>query len=144
MKKILFTALIGFGFSTINAQEATKEKSPFTFSGYLETYYSYDFGNPENHLRPAFVYNHNKHNELNLNLGLIKANYVKNNVRGNFAIMAGTYSEYNLAAEQDLLKNVFEANAGVKISAKHNLWIDAGIMPSHIGFESAIGKTAPI
>lgn len=140
MKKILITALIAFGFTTIYAQEATKEKSPFTFSGYLETYYSYDFGNPENHLRPAFVYSHNKHNELNLNLGLIKASYVKNNVRGNFAIMAGTYSQYNLAAEQDLLKNVYEANIGVKISAKHNLWIDAGIMPSHIGFESAIGK----
>ena len=54
--------------------------------------------------------------------------------------MAGTYPEYNLAAEQDLLKNVFEANVGVKISKSSNLWVDAGIMPSHIGFESAIGK----
>jgi len=35
---------------------------------------------------------------------------------------------------------VFEANAGVKLSSKKNLWLDAGIMPSHIGFESAIGK----
>ena len=112
----------------------------FTFSGYLETYYSFDLGNPDNHLRPSFVYSHNKHNELNLNLGLIKANYIKDNVRGNFAIMAGTYPEYNLAAEQDLLKNVFEANVGVKISKSTNLWVDAGIMPSHIGFESAIGK----
>jgi hypothetical protein len=38
------------------------------------------------------------------------------------------------------MKHVFEANVGVKISSKHNLWVDAGIMPSHIGFESAIGK----
>jgi hypothetical protein len=35
-------------------------------------------------------------------------------------------------------ENVYEAN-GVKISSKHNLWIDVN-MPSHIGFESAIGK----
>lgn len=140
MKKLIITALIIFGCAISNAQETTKAKSPFTFSGYLETYYSYDFGNPNNHLRPSFFYSHNKHNELNLNLGYLKANYAKDNVRGNFALMAGTYPEYNLAAEQDLLKNVFEANVGVKISSKHNLWVDAGIMPSHIGFESAIGK----
>ena len=138
MKKYIITALLVFGFATINAQE--KEKSPFTFSGYLETYYSYDFGNPDNHLRPEFVYSHNKHNEVNLNLALVKANYVQDNVRANLALMAGTYPEYNLAGEQDLLKNVFEANVGVKISKSSNLWVDGGIMPSHIGFESAIGK----
>ena len=38
------------------------------------------------------------------------------------------------------MKNIFEANVGVKLSKKSNLWLDAGIMPSHIGFESAIGK----
>lgn len=140
MKKIVFTALVALGISTVNAQEVAKEKSPLTFSGYIETYYSYDFGNPDNHLRPGFVYSHNKHNELNLNLGFAKVNYAKDIVRGNLALMAGTYAQYNLAAEQDLMKNIFEANVGVKVSSKHNLWIDAGIMPSHIGFESAIGK----
>lgn len=140
MKKIIVTALFALGFTTINAQEIEKEKSPITFSVYIETYYSYDFGNPDNHTRPGFIYSHNKHNEVNLNLGFAKINYATDNIRGNFALMAGTYAEYNLAAEQDLLKNVFEANVGVKILSKHNLWIDAGIMPSHIGFESASGK----
>jgi hypothetical protein len=138
MKKIIVTALIAFGYTTINAQE--ESKSPFTFSGYVETYYSYDFGKPDNHVRPGFFYSHNKHNELNLNLGLVKVNYSRENVRGNLALMAGTYAQYNLASEPDLLKNVYEANVGVKISKKHNIWVDAGIMPSHIGFESAIGK----
>ena len=138
MKKIILTALIAIGYTTVNAQE--EAKSPFTFSGYIDTYYSYDFGSPENHTRPGFIYNYNKHNEVNLNLGLGKVNYAKDNVRANLAIMAGTYAEYNLAAEQGLLKNVYEANVGVKISKEHNLWIDAGVMPSHIGFESAIGK----
>ena len=140
MKKIIVTALIAFGLTTVNAQETEKRPSPFTFSGYIETYYSYDFGEPDDHIRPGFFYSHNKHNEVNLNLGLAKVNYSKDNVRGNFALMAGTYAEYNLAAEQGLLKNVYEANVGVKISATHNLWVDAGVMPSHIGFESAIGK----
>ena len=138
--KIIITAFIAFGFTAIYAQEVEKEKSPLTFSGYLETYYSYDFNEPANHTKPGFIYNHNRHNELNLNIAFAKVNYVKDNIRGNLAIMAGTYAQYNLAAEQDLLKNVFEANVGVKISSKHNLWVDAGIMPAHIGFESAIGK----
>jgi len=46
----------------------------------------------------------------------------------------------NLSSEPGLLKHLFEANAGVKISKNRNLWLDAGVMPSHIGFESAISK----
>ncbi|MEY4937193.1 MAG: hypothetical protein RIS64_3552, partial [Bacteroidota bacterium] len=138
MKKIISIALIAFGYTFSNAQE--KEKSPFTFSGFIDSYYSYDFGNPDNHTRPGFIYSYNKHNEATLNLGLIKANYVKDNIRGNFALMAGTYAQYNMAVEQDLMKNIYEANVGIKVSKTANLWVDAGIMPSHIGFESAIGK----
>lgn len=113
---------------------------PLSFSGYFETYYSYDFGNPANHQRPAVFYNYNRHNEVNLNLAFAKASYNTNTVRGNVALMAGTYSQYNLASEQEALRTILEADAGIKISTKHNLWIDVGIMPSHIGFESAIGK----
>lgn len=52
MKKIILTALIAFGFSNLHAQSTSK--SPFTFSGYVDVYYSYDFGKPENHTRPNF------------------------------------------------------------------------------------------
>ncbi len=138
MKKIIVTALIAFGFTTISAQEVSK--SPIAFSGYVDIYYSYDFGKPDNHTRPGFIYNYNKSNEMNLNLGMVKVNYAKENVRGNFALMAGTYPQYNMAGEQGLLKNVYEANVGVRISKDKNLWVDAGVMSSHIGFESAIGK----
>lgn len=138
MKKIIVTVLIVFGFTTSNAQE--ESKSPITFSGYVDVYYSYDFGKPDNHTKPGFIYSNNRSNEVNLNLGMAKVNYTKENVRANFALMAGTYAQYNMAVEQDLLKNIYEANVGVKISKDHNLWIDAGVMPSHIGSESAIGK----
>ena len=110
------------------------------FSGYLETYYLYDFGNPADHNRPGFVYSHNRHNEVNINLGYIKAAYEKDNVRANLALMSGTYSNANLAAEPGVLKNIYEGNIGVKVSKKSNLWIDAGIFSSHIGFESAVSK----
>ncbi|WP_306350319.1 porin [Flavobacterium sp. '19STA2R22 D10 B1'] len=137
MKKIIIAAMALISLQAI-AQDTIK--NPLTFSGYVEGYYSYDFGKPANHVKNAAFYNFNKHNEVNLNLGVIKAAYANDKVRGNLALMVGTYAEYNLAAEQGLLKNVYEANIGVKISEKHNLWVDLGIMPSHIGFESAIGK----
>ena len=109
-------------------------------SGYLETYYCYDFGNPDNHNRPGFAYSHTRHNEVNLNLGFVKMAYNTDNIRANLALMTGTYANANLAAEPGVLGGVFEANAGVKISKKKNVWVDAGIFASHIGFESAIGK----
>lgn len=114
--------------------------SAITLSAYAEAYYSYDLAQPEDHLRPGFFYSFNRHNEVNLNMGMVKLAYARKNVRGNFALMAGTYAQYNLAAEPELLRNVFEANAGVKLSTRRNLWLDVGILPSHIGFESAIGK----
>lgn len=109
-------------------------------SGYADIYYAYDFANPGSHERPSFLYNHNRHNEVNLNLGYIKVAYASERTRANLALMAGTYAQYNLAAEQGLLKNVLEANAGIKLLKNSNLWVDAGVFTSHIGFESAISK----
>ncbi|MBC7384497.1 MAG: porin [Bacteroidia bacterium] len=138
MKKTILIAL-ALVLTKVYAQDTLKTKA-LTFSGYVELYYSYDLGNPVNHERPSFFYSFNRHNEANLNIGFVKANYSLDNVRGNFALMGGTYAQYNLAGEQGLLRNIFEANAGFKISKNNNLWVDAGIMPSHIGFESSIGK----
>lgn len=128
-------------YASFGQQDSTKNVKPtIVFSGYADVYYAYDFGNPDSHERPAFLYNHNRHNEVNLNIGYIKAAYTSDKVRANLALMAGTYAQYNLAQEQGLLKNVYEAYAGVKLSNKRNLWFDAGIFTSHIGFESAVSK----
>ena len=138
MKRILITLLTFYTVSTF--AQVDNSKNPLSISGYLETYYAYDFGNPDNHNRPGFAYSFNRHNEVNMNLGYIKAGYQTDKVRANLALMTGTYANANLATEQGVLKNIFEANAGAKLSKNENLWIDAGIFSSHIGFESAIGK----
>lgn len=142
LKTLALAIIINCQLSIVNSVSAQTDstKNPLTISGYVETYYSYDFSNPSDHNRPGFVYSHNRHNEVNLNLGFIKAAYATDKVRANLALMTGTYANANLAAEPGVLKNIFEANVGVKISKKKNLWVDAGIFASHIGFESAIGK----
>jgi len=139
MKSILIVAILLSTFTIGFAQEESMP-SPVTLSGYVDVYYCYDFNQPANNTRPSFIYSNNRHNEVNLNLGFLKGSYHTDNVRVNLALMAGTYANANLAAEPGVLKNIFEANAGVKISSKKNLWVDAGIVGSHIGFESAIGK----
>lgn len=138
MKRIIIIAA-ALACGQASAQEAPQTNLPkLTISGYAEAYYGYDFNKPGDHARPGFVYNHNRHNELNVNLAYLKANYTADRVRGNVAIMAGTYAQANMAAEQELIRHIYEANAGVRIGK--GLWVDAGILPSHIGFESATGK----
>lgn len=140
MKNFLLGAALVCCTIYARAQDTTKKASNLTISGYAEIYYGFDFNRPADNNRPGFVYSHNRHNEVNLNLGFIKANYDNGMVRANLALMAGTYPNANLAAEPGVLKNVFEANAGVKLSKTANLWLDGGIFSSHIGFESAISK----
>lgn len=41
---------------------------------------------------------------------------------------------------QLLLQHIYESNIGISLNKKNNLWLDAGIFGSHIGFESAISK----
>ena len=107
MKSTILVGAFTLSISNLNAQDSTRI-NPLTLSGYVETYYSYDFGNPANHERPSFFYSFNRHNEANLNLGFVKANYSTDKVRGNFALMAGTYPQYNLAGEEGLLKNIIQ------------------------------------
>ncbi|MDM1296289.1 porin [Sphingobacterium sp. N143] len=137
MKKIwmLPVLLLGATGSLLAQEEA---KKTLTISGYAEVYYQQDFNNPKSNTRPGFVYSHNRNNEVSLNLGLIKATYETQNTRANLGIGVGSYMNANYMAEPGVLKNIYEANIGIKLSKTHNLWLDAGIFPSHIGFESAI------
>jgi hypothetical protein len=141
MKKILLAVLLSGAATALSAHADSDSTATLTFSGYVEPYYSYDFNRPSaTGNRPGFLYSYNRHNEVNLNLGFVKAAYAARRVRANAAIGAGTYLNANYAAEPGVLKNVYEMNAGLRLSTKHDLWLDAGIFGSHIGFESAIGR----
>ncbi len=127
-----------FIFNNCIAQvDSTKS---FKVSAYIETYYSYDFSKPFNNEKPDFNYNYKKHNQLNVNLAFVKLAYQSSRVRSNMALMTGNYAMYNLSSEPIWAKPLLEANVGYKAFEKHDFWIDAGVMPSHIGFESAVGS----
>jgi hypothetical protein len=139
MNRFLNVAL-ACGLSAPLFAQTADSTAKLTVSGYIEAYYSYDFNQPATNQRPAFVYSHNRHNEFNVNLGFVKAAYTNKRIRANIALMAGTYANANLATEPTTLRNIFEANVGIKLSKTQNVWLDAGVFSSHIGFESAISK----
>lgn len=131
---IIFLLLIS---CVANAKEYVLKKWEFT--AYGEAYYSYDFSNPANHEKSDFLYNYKRHNELALNMGIAKVAWSYQKMRANFALMAGTYPQYNLSPEPLWAQRIYEANVGFRLSNTKNIWVDAGIFSSHIGFESAIG-----
>lgn len=133
---ILFQIVVIAAFPQ-DSLNPTKQKK-LIISGYVDTYYSYDFNKPTDKLRPPFLYNFKNHDELNANLVLLKAAYDGKKIRANLAVMTGNYAKNNLAAEPEFFRYIYEANVGYKFSEK--ISVDAGIFPSHIGCESAIAK----
>ncbi len=134
--KFRFLLLIILTSSQVYSQDDSLKK--LNLSAYGELYYSYDFSNPPNHEKSNFLYNHKRHNQLNANLLLVRATYIDKNYRANLGLMAGNYAQYNLSAEPTWAQFIYEANMGIKVTKKQNIWLDAGIMPSHIGFETAV------
>jgi len=116
------------------------QKPSLNISGFLDVFYVYDFNQPQGTERQPFLFNHNRHNEFNLNLGFVKLGLEHSKYRANLALLTGTYSNDNYSAEPGVLKNIFEANVGLSLNKKNNLWIDVGVFSSHIGFESAISN----
>lgn len=121
------------------AREAKADSaSELAFSGYLETYHIHDF-EQDSSARPDFIYSHNIANKPSINLAMIKAAFTSARVRANLALGSGSYMRANYALEPKNLQKIVEANVGYKLSEQHEVWLDVGVMPSHIGFESAIG-----
>lgn len=140
IKYAIATAMMLFTSLSLFAQT---EPKALVIEGYGEVYYGYDFNEPNSNERSLGVVSHNRHNEVNINMALLRAVYDKDRVRANIGIMAGTYANANMTAEPGVLKNIYEANAGFRLHKRHELWIDAGIFPSHIGAEGALSMDCP-
>lgn len=111
--------------------------SPLTVSGFVDAYYALAFATPPAKTR-AYTTQPLYHNEFSINFAFLSLAYSSDRVRGRFAAHLGSYAELNYAVEPQFWRNIFEANAGYRLH--DNLWFDAGVFASHIGFESAISK----
>ena len=94
-KWFLFTACSVVNTLTTLCQDS----ATVSVAAYGEVYYVYDISRPKTHTRPPFVYSHNRTGEVSINLAFLKASFTRARTRANLAVMAGTYSNANLAAE---------------------------------------------
>lgn len=130
------------------AAERTDTVPRLTFGAFVDGYYAYDFGRPRGHDR-AFTTQAARHDEFNLNLAHVEARYASPAVRGRLALQAGTSVQLNYAGEPDALGGtqpnylplVQEAVLGLALAP--SLWMDGGIMLSHLGSESWISIDNP-
>ena len=136
---LLFFIISQIGFLTYGQEKSNEQQIPdLSISAFMDVFNVYDFSQPQTIARQDFLYNHNRHNEFNINLALLKLDLQHSKYRASFGLQTGTYVNDNMAAEPSVLKNIFEANIGISLNKNNNLWLDAGVLPSHIGFESAI------
>jgi len=98
--------------------EGVSQNSKINLSGFIDLYYAYDFNNPRTNYRQPFLYNHNRHNEFNPNLGLIKISIDYSRYRANLSLHTDTYVNDNYTSEPLVLKNIYEDSAGLSLNEK--------------------------
>jgi len=110
------------------------------FNLYGDFYWSPNFSTNQLTEKPNFIYNHKRLKDFSINFLMAKLAYQKEHFRLNVGLMTGNYSTYNLSNEPKWAQSIYEANLAFRLSKKQSLWLQAGIMPSHIGFESAMSE----
>jgi hypothetical protein len=116
-----------------------KVKGKVTVEGYLDTYYAYNFNKPPTGSQPYFV-SMSRHNEININLAFVDLKYASSRTRARLVPGFGTYVNANYVRETGSLKNLIEANAGIKIFKSKGVWLDVGVIGSPYTNESAISR----
>lgn len=151
MKNLIFSAsAAALAFPVLlAAQQAPADTTPrITVGAFVDGYYGYDFGRPRSHDR-SFTTQAARHDEFAVNLAHVDVRYAAPTVRGRLALQAGTSVQFNYAGEPDeiaggqpnYLPLIQEATLGVQVAP--SVWIDGGIMFSHIGSESWISIDNP-
>ena len=139
-----YCVLISLLFALVSksyAQDTTVAASPkLEVSAYLDIYYLYDFNLAKDKFERPYFVSSNRHNEFSINLAYIGLKYETENWRTKFQMGVGTYMNANYASESTTLKHIVEANAGVRLSKKHNIWLDAGVFSSPITNETQVSK----
>lgn len=136
MKKL--TWLLLFSSFVINLNAAEGDTLSVKWQLYIDWYYKHTTKREGTLDGPTFLYNYRKTGEPSLNLGLANVELQKGRVQAKLGVMAGDYVKYNLNGEKKFAQLFYQANISCQISKNKDLWIEAGIFPSHIGIESAI------
>ena len=135
----IFILLLACFHSNLFAQDnIDSAKSNWTISGYADVYFTGNKAANNKQKISNFQFNHNRYNQPELNLAYLGIAHESKAFRMEMAVHTGTYVKDNYAGEPGFYRNINKAYAGVQLNKKRSMWLDAGIFPSHIGFESAV------
>lgn len=122
IKKALFSLfLLSFASNLYSANEK------FFLTGYVDTYYTSDNLDKE---FPLFSSINHQREKFSLNIAYLLFQYKDDNYRLKLGLQEGDIPK-NIYFEEP--KNIQQANIGVRLA--DGLWLDAGIMSTHIGGE---------
>lgn len=108
-----------------------------SWSASADVFYSYSLNEPPEHQR-AYTTQPARNAEFGLMLGYIGLAVSGPDYRGRIALQEGWFTRANYAGADSTWRWLQEASAGLRIT--NGLWLDAGVMFSHIGYESMIGR----
>lgn len=134
----VFGCLASFQGRSQTADSAVAKTKHWHYLLLGDLYYGYDFAQPAGNKRQEAFASYNRHNQLALNAAIAKISYISPRLAFHLGAVGGTYSRDNYANEPGLLKHLFEAQVAIKLLSQQELWLHAGVLPSHIGFESAL------
>ena len=142
-KKFIFFSVLFFSFFILRAQNPAEimksDSTKIHIGGYVDVYYGFDFSQPADKNRPYFVTN-SRHNEVAVQMAMLDFKFISPKARAIIRPAFGTFMQANYTAEPPAFRLLYEANAGIKISRKKDIWLDAGIFYSPYTNESAISK----
>lgn len=142
MSGLLFPSVSAHGHPAQSDKDTTQYIS---LHAYGEGFILYDQRSPiaffggEKTDRHPFITSYNRNNTPLLNLALLQGKFVSKKFKANLGLMAGSFASANMRNEPNLLRYLYEVNIAFKMHKSEALWLEAGVMPSHIGFESPIG-----
>ena len=140
MKRIILSCLLLVTtalFSQENIDATEKDnKGKLSYMIYVDAYYGYDFSEPYSGNRPAFIYQYNRDNEFNINMGLVDFNYKRSNIEANIGFNVGTFPQSYYSGQDTLLNLIYQAN--IKYIASKRFDISFGMFAPHLGFESIL------
>lgn len=122
-----------------NSDSTATPKYTLTVGGGVDTYYAYDINEPASGEIPYFV-SSNKHNQFAVNLAYVNVEVQAERFKLKVMPAFGSYMNANYAAEEGLLKALYEATGAVKLAKKKELWLEAGVLSSPYSSESAMSK----
>src|SRR5690606_11004234 len=106
MKQALLSTIFIVCLSQLSAQsDASSTKKPeINVLAFIDVFYTFDFNEPTGANRQDFFYQYNRHNEFNLNMGLIQLEVNHEKYRSKIGFHSGTYANDNYAAEQGVTR----------------------------------------